>query len=62
MMVILFTVWVTALTIANWFMFGVVYYFAKGKKDTASKVGFGFMKILALSNIITVWGLMTWGF
>jgi len=62
MRIILFTVWVTALILANIFMFCVIYFFAKNKKDTASRIGFGFMKILALSNIITVWGLLIWGF
>lgn len=62
MRIILLTIWVTALIIANLFMFGVVYFFSKNKKDKASRAGFGFMKILTLSNIITVWGLLIWGF
>lgn len=62
MRIILLTVWVTALIIANLFMFFVVYFFGKKKNDKASRAGFGFMKILALSNIITVWGLLIWGF
>lgn len=61
MSMIMLTVWVTVLVIANLFMFFVLYHFSKSKKDTASKIGFGFMKLLALSNIITVWGLLIWG-
>lgn len=62
MSVILLTVWVTALIMANLFMFLVIYHFSKNKIDRASKIGFGFMKLLALSNIITVWGLLICGF
>lgn len=60
MSMIMLTVWVTVLVIANLFMFFVVFNFSKSKKDAASKIGFGFMKLLALSNIITVWGLLIW--
>lgn len=59
MRIILLTVWVTVLIIANLFMFGVILRFSKcKKKDEASRVGFGFMKILAVSNIITIGGLL----
>lgn len=60
MSMILLTFFVTVLVIANFGMFLITCYFSKGNRDTASRIGFGFMKALAISNSLTLWGLLVW--
>lgn len=50
------TVGATILILANLFLFAIITYFARGKKDKASKTGFGFMKIITLLNAIFITG------
>ena len=46
----------TILMAANVFLFCVLICFSKNKKDTASRVGFGFMELVTLANIaVVVW-------
>lgn len=44
------------LILANLFLFSMVTYFAKGKKDKASVIGFGFIKLLTLLDALFITG------
>lgn len=46
------TVIAVILILANLFLFAMVTYFVRGKKDKASVLGFGFMRILTLLNTV----------
>lgn len=51
---IIITILLTILLIANAVLFAVMVYFSKSKKDTASRVGFGFMEIVTFANMTVV--------
>ena len=51
---LIMTILLTVLLISNLLLFGVIICFSKNKKDTASKVGFGFMEILTFANMVVI--------
>ena len=46
----------TILLLANLFLFLLIAWFSVRKNDTASKIGFGFMEIVFLANMLVVVG------
>lgn len=57
---LIMTILLTILLIANLFLLGVLIYFSKNKKDTASKVGFGFMEIVTFANMLVIVWRIFW--
>lgn len=43
----------TVLTLGNLFLLGVSMYYWKNSQGKASKIGFGFMTLLTISNILS---------
>lgn len=46
----------TILLLANLFLFLLIVWFSVRKNDTASKIGFGFMEIVFLANMLVIVG------
>lgn len=46
----------TVLLLANLFLFLIITFFVRNKNDTASRIGFGFMELVYLGNMLAIIG------
>lgn len=47
------------LIVSNVLLLAIIAYFSKGKKERASKIGFGFMEIVYIFNILALgWAIV----